>query len=502
MSHFTKRLATSGVLLLAALAFLWSTSVVAIPAPHADIQESVGQQESEAPNDSTIEAKTMDRQAGQWSKILIHESFQGVQIRIKEPKLCDTNVKQYAGYLDTAGDKHFFFWFFESRNNPETDPVTLWINGGPGQSSLLGAFVEMGPCKVKADASGLDFNPYSWTSNSSILFVDQPCNVGFSYGADSSSNAMFIAQDIYALLQVFFKEFPQYQKLDFHIAGETYGGHYVPAYGFEILKQNRILDIFPNPNLVHIKLKSILIGNGMMDPKTQFRSYSDMACRSSYGAVLTLAQCEKMDESYMDCADLIQTCYKVQTVYACVSAADFCISAMQRPYLSSGRSFYDIRTFCETTTANCYRAIDNAEAFLNKPEVQSELGVSPQKFKIFNGDIYNAIYYNGDYMLPYHILLPPLLENGIRVLLYAGDADFIVNWIGIKEFAHSLPWSGQRSFHKAPNEKWIVNGTHAGDFRTSGALTFLRIHGAGHYVPYDKPVEALEMFRMWLKTIR
>ncbi|KAI4149757.1 MAG: hypothetical protein L6R39_002418 [Caloplaca ligustica] len=86
----------------------------------------------------------------------------------------DPGVKQYSGYLDdAANDKHLFYWFFESRNDPENDPVVLWINGGPGCSSLTGLFLELGPASIDQDLNIVP-NPYSWNTNASVIFLDQP----------------------------------------------------------------------------------------------------------------------------------------------------------------------------------------------------------------------------------------------------------------------------------------------------------------------------------------
>jgi carboxypeptidase C (cathepsin A) len=113
------------------------------------------------------------------------KSPSGTTIRYKQPGkagICETTpgVNSYSGYIDLAPDVHAFFWFFESRSKPATDPITLWLNGGPGSDSLIGLFEELGPCHVSKELKTY-LNPYSFSNVSNMLFLSQPIGVGFSY---------------------------------------------------------------------------------------------------------------------------------------------------------------------------------------------------------------------------------------------------------------------------------------------------------------------------------
>ena len=143
--------------------------------------------------------------------------------------LCDPGVKQYSGYIDlTTGAKHLFYWAFESRNDPATDPVILWMTGGPGCSSAVALFGENGPCKVNADGTATKLNPYSWNRNATLIYVDQPAGTGFSYGAKDATEAG-VARDMVDFLVQWFRTHGKFSDHDLYVTGESYAGHYVPA---------------------------------------------------------------------------------------------------------------------------------------------------------------------------------------------------------------------------------------------------------------------------------
>ncbi|KAK8086000.1 serine carboxypeptidase [Apiospora phragmitis] len=158
------------------------------------------------------------REGVKWLKSRFHEK---VTISYKEPEICETTpgVKSYSGYVhlppglldDGSGEAqnypiNTFFWFFEARSDPANSPLAIWLNGGPGGSSMMGLLegkvlqgnqwrqqndrsrlsdfissVENGPCRIANDSKTTYLNPWSWNNEVNMLYLDQPNQVGFSY---------------------------------------------------------------------------------------------------------------------------------------------------------------------------------------------------------------------------------------------------------------------------------------------------------------------------------
>ncbi|KMU79375.1 carboxypeptidase Y [Coccidioides immitis RMSCC 3703] len=417
-----------------------------------------------------------------------------LRVKAVDPsKLGIDKVKQYSGYLDDKeNDKHLFYWFFESRNDPKNDPVVLWLNGDPGCSSLTGLFLELGPASIDKNLKVVH-NPYSWNSNASVIFLDQPVNVGFSYSGGSVSDTIAAGKDVYALLTLFFKQFPQYATQDFHIAGESYAGHYIPVFASEILShKNR-----------NINLQSVLIGNGLTDPLTQYPHYRPMACgEGGYPAVLDESTCRSMDNSLPRCLSMIESCYSSESVWLCVPASIYCNNAMIGPYQRTGQNPYDVRAKCEDGGSLCYSQLGYITEGLNQKSVMDALGVEVSSYDSCNMDINRNFLFHGDWMKPFHRVVPGLIDQ-IRVLIYAGDADFICNWLGNQAWTDALEWSGREKFAKAELKDLTIvdnenKGKNIGKVKSYGNFTFMRLFGGGHMVPLDQPEASLEFFNRWL----
>jgi cathepsin A (carboxypeptidase C) len=172
------------------------------------------------------------------------------------------------------------------------------------------------------------------------------------------------------------------------------------------------------------------------------------------------------------------------------------------PMSRSGINIYDIREPCNRKiNPLCYSIINDVESYLNQPNVQEILGVD-LPFKGCNMNVNSEFQSNGDMMKSFVQYIPPLLESGIRVLVYAGDADYICNWMGNKAWTVDLDWKRGGEFKESGDLKWVSKetGREAGESRQVGGLAFLRVFGAGHMVPYDQPEHSLEFINSWITT--
>jgi len=227
--------------------------------------------------------------------------------------------QSYCRSPDKLTDELRFFWFFEARKNPATAPLAIWLNGGPGGSSIMGLLEENGPCFITPDSKSTTLNPWSWNNEVNMLYIDQPNQVGFSY--DVPTNATFSPSDfgfvieptdfskgvpdtnmtfmvgtvssgkqnstahstaqaahaLWHFLQTWFFEFPHYKAGDDSISlwTESYGGHYGPGFMRFFQEQNDKIDsgesLEEGAHKLHLDVLGIV--NGCVDFLLQGEDY-------------------------------------------------------------------------------------------------------------------------------------------------------------------------------------------------------------------------------------
>ncbi|CAG9865147.1 unnamed protein product [Phyllotreta striolata] len=388
------------------------------------------------------------------------------------------DLESYAGYftVDKAYSSNLFFWYFPAISNASAAPVILWLQGGPGASSLIGLFGENGPFQVKS--KGLKLRPYSWTNDHSVIYIDSPAGTGYSFTKGGyAQNETKVAGDLYNALVQFFTVFPELQKNDFYVSGESYGGKYVPAISYAIHQNN------PNAKL-KINLKGLSIGNGFCDPINQL-NYADYLFQLG----LIDSNGKKTFESQQQQGiDYIKNnnFAKAAEVFDDLLDGDFNNRTSTFQNLTGFANYYDFLYPYDTNE----QEIDLTGKYLQRADVRAAIHVG---YMPFNGISKNvALNLIDDIMRSVTPWLKELLEN-YRVLIYNGQLDIIVAYPMTANFLGNLDFNGADQYKTATRYKWYVGEDLAGYVKQAGNLTEVLVRDAGHMVPADQPQWALDL---------
>lgn len=425
--------------------------------------------------------------------------------------------------------------YVESLNDPTADPLNLWMTGGPGCSGLIGKSVsswietpfnkhpgmmlELGPCLINKDGTGTYRNEFSWTMNSSMIFIDQPAGTGFSYtdeGVDMPSDSFVAAADTYVFLNIFYSAFPHLKTLPFHISGESYGGHYVPTVAAEIIRHNtgRIAPDFKIP------LKTIMLGDGFVSPLDVTWGYYETLCKPKAGVpepVFNETRCTQIAEALPRCVYLHEACYAYSDPILCHAADQYCIDEIRNLFDleagGGGRDPFDITRTCEVDQF-CYLGVLDIERYMNTPSVWSSLDVpSPvANFSLMSMDIHNMFTAGNDLYVNTAKEVHYVLQEGVDVLVYNGNLDLACNTPGNLRWSERLAWAGQAEFVAQDLQPWYA--TRDGEEVQAGTMkevkasvpgkkeparfSFVTFDYAGHMVPLNQPELSLYMLNQWL----
>ncbi|KAG7389970.1 hypothetical protein PHYPSEUDO_009228 [Phytophthora pseudosyringae] len=419
------------------------------------------------------------------------------------------DTKNEAGYVKLVNkeDDHYFYWFFESRSSPATDPLVLWLTGGPGGSGLFALLAENGPCSIEPDLS-TKLNPYAWNRNANVIWLDQPTGTGFSFGSpvDTDYNETNVGENIYWFMQGFIQKHPEYQGREFFVTGESYGGHYVPAAAHCIWQMNKASGELPV-----INLQGLAIGNSLTNAAIQYAHYQDMNDNRYNVTLLTAAQVEQMKVDSGECIALTRECQTPpHNESLCVLGLDCWAEKLVLPLSKANRNNYDIREACNNSDpdATCGDFPLLAE-YLNAPAVRKYLNVDERApaWVAENEAIHARFIADGDWAAAYDTYVAKLLDNDIRVLIYAGDADLMCNWVGNRAWTLALDWEGKNGYNAAEERTFVAHDPllpdggsdiDAGVVRSFENLAFVRVYDAGHMVPANQPAVSLDLIHRFV----
>lgn len=420
---------------------------------------------------------------------------------VKNSGICETTpgVNTYSGYFSVGEGMNMWFWFFEARNNPETAPLATWFNGGPGCSSMIGLFQENGPCQFYDGDNEPRLNPYSWNEYANMLYIDQPIGVGFSYGVDTVVSTDTAAKYVWRLIQAFYSQFPEYKSREFAIWTESYGGHYGPGFADFVLKQNLAIKQ-GKVSGEEINLVALGVNNGYTNAPDVYKSYIDYALVNPYRPLITPEQAAGYyADYYAACLPALKECPSpTGGDAACITASAVCAELIESPIASTGNfDVYDVRA--PSRDPNPPKTYSK---YLLRPDVVKAIGAR-SLYQECPTTAYALFSATGDgkaiQTLPSYFFTQPnvsvdsrsylqqlsdVVQFGVRTLMWAGDADWICNWLGYKETADKVSYSGHHEFAAGKLVEYSVNGAQKGTYKTVDNLSYLRVFEAGHEVPF------------------
>ncbi|KAJ5761904.1 uncharacterized protein N7511_005286 [Penicillium nucicola] len=416
-------------------------------------------------------------------------------------------LKMHAGHIEVNPETNgnLFFWHFQNRHIANRQRTVIWLNGGPGCSSMDGALMEVGPYRLKDDQT-LEYNPGRWDEFANLLFVDQPVGTGFSYvNTDSYIHELDeMSSQFMVFLTKFFEMFPEYENDDLYLAGESYAGQHIPYIAKAIQERNKVA---PANGARKWPLKGMLIGNGWISPADQYPSYLPFAERE--GLVKQGSQThKKLDALNSVCLSKLETpgAKNKLDVESCETVMRELLSLTTQD--GQCYNMYDVRLRDEYPSCgmNWPPDLEYMTPYLQRPDVVKALNINSAKktgWQECSGMVGGA--FSARKSLPAITMLPELIESGLNILLFSGDKDLICNHLGTEALIHNMKWKNGTGFETspgvwAPRHDWSFEGEPAGIYQYARNLTYVLFYNASHMVPFDMPRQSRDMLDRFMNV--
>ncbi|KZT29372.1 alpha/beta-hydrolase [Neolentinus lepideus HHB14362 ss-1] len=406
----------------------------------------------------------------------------------------------YAGHLPSDPDAatapanavtaHLFFVLTKARRVADKERIIFWFNGGPGCSSFDGLMMEIGPWRMDGEGS-LNVTDGGWEEYTNVVYVDQPAGTGYSYTSTDSyvHELSDAAQQVVQFMRWFYRVFPEYKDMDTYLAGESYAGQYIPYFADAILNSD-----------LNLPFKGVAIGNGWIDARRQYPAFLDYAVK--HGLV------EPNSDDYKRSKDVTDQCMAELDKITDREPinVDVCERVMMTVLQGKEKdgkcvNVYDVRLTDSVPACgmNWPAELEYVTPYLGRQDVVQALHATAhsQSWVECRGRVGQELTNRASQSAI--ALLPGVLER-VPVLLFAGDQDFICNYVGVEGLIQAMEWGGARGLGTVQTQSWSVNGTPAGTWVSARNLTYAKIFNASHMVAYDAPHVAHDMMLRFMRA--
>ncbi|KAJ1395785.1 Serine carboxypeptidase, serine active site [Sesbania bispinosa] len=438
------------------------------------------------------------------------EGYPAEDLVEKLPGQPKVDFRQYAGYvdIDVKHGRSLFYYFVEAEHDPDKKPLTLWLNGGPGCSSIGGgAFTELGPFYPRGDGRGLRTNSMSWNRASNLIFVESPAGVGWSYSnttSDYNSGDTSTANDMLVFMLKWYEKFPSYRSRELFLTGESYAGHYIPQLA------NALLDYNAHSTSFKFNIKGVAIGNPLLkldrDTQATYEYFWSHGMVSDEIGLAIMNNCDFDDYTFdgthnvsQSCNDAINKANEIVGDY--INNYDVILDVCYPSIVEQELRLKKMATKISIGVDVCMNY--ERSWYLNLPEVQKALHANrtnlPYRWSMCSGVLNYSDTDPNINILP---VLKRIVQNHIPVWVFSGDQDSVVPLLGsrtlIRELAQDLKFK-----ITVPYGAWFHIGQVGGWVTEYGnLLTFATVRGAAHMVPYAQPSRALHMFSSFVRGRR
>ncbi|KAJ7016109.1 carboxypeptidase [Mycena alexandri] len=441
--------------------------------------------------------------------------------------------ESYAGRLPitspnvtNATANELFFWFFPSANERASNEIVIWLNGGPGCSSMDGLFQENGPFQWQSGTFEPQPNPFAWTNLTNMVWIDQPIGTGLSLAAPGApaqiKDETDVARDFAGFWKNFINTF-EMQGFDVYFTGESYAGQYIPYISSHFLDLNDTTYY----NVKGIQINDPSIGSFLVSGEAPAAAYLN-----HYNNVLNLndsfiaAINERAEacgyNTFMDLALTFPPTGKFPaptsfatgniTLNDCDVLDDIYLAAL---YINPCFNFYHITDYCPFLWDELgFPSLgDGPNNYFNRTDVQKTLNVHPHVDYAICGDDTLGL----EHSLPSSFtVLAGVIERTNNVLVGNGNLDFLILTNGTLASLNNMTWNGAQGFSSSPftdkffvpynptigaaiNETFfqseiptvsvglVAGGGYFGTTHTERGLTFVTVDHAGHEIPQYVP---------------
>ncbi|TID12460.1 Carboxypeptidase cpdS [Venturia nashicola] len=401
--------------------------------------------------------------------------------------------ESYAGLLPVSSDanetKELWFWFFPSNNSNASDEITIWLNGGPGCSSLTGLLQEHGPFLWQPGTIRPMRNQWSWNRVTNMIYIDQPVGSGFSQGKPTALGEYEVAEQFLGFWKKFIDTF-QIKGRKVYVTGESYAGMYVPY-------------IASVPMLSYAQYWQPLLRLNSTFMANMQKYADDMGYTKFYRDYFTFPRTE-----YMPIPPNVQ------------ETTSHFRGMIERAALLLNPCFniYHISDTCpfpyDPHSADNWVPSD-PPTYFNRTDVQKAINAPLGKYSVCEGK--NFATEDGEDNAPKSIFttLPRVFDRTPRNLVVGGALDMLVPSNGTLFSLQNTTWRGSMGFSKPPEQKLIipaatgeftppyVHGARGenGRWISERGVTFVDVEGAGHQVPQYSPSAGLRLLEVLLGRI-